>query len=211
MTKKSNDPKLWEKECVQIRRNIWQRSRRLDFFMIKSSDVILDLGCGDGLNMKSLLEKGTGDLTGIDVSKDLLAQAEINVPSAKLYLASAEKLPFKDNTFDVVLVDSVFHHLINSPKALTEIKRVLKKNGFLCFSEPYNSLARKIFDRLTFSPLALVIPYLSKRQKAYLAEKKNLEYWLKNSDLFIKSLEEDFQKKFLKYDLLSIMGKYQKI
>ena len=205
------DPSHWEKDCVRIRRSLWQRERRLKQFDVKKEFVVLDLGCGDGLNTKIIFDSGVSNVSGIDVSSDLLILAKANNPTVTFKLAAAEKIPFKDNYFDLILVDSVFHHLINSPKALKEIKRVLKKKGFLCFSEPHNSIARQLFDYLTFSSLRFAIPYLNKRRSAYLAEKKNLENWLKKEPKFVSALNKEFKKVFLKYDLLSVVGKYQKI
>lgn len=58
--------------------------------------------------------------------------------SIKFKQGDAENLPFKDNTFDVVTCQTVLIHLKNPLKALSEMKRVLKKGGILICAEMNN-------------------------------------------------------------------------
>lgn len=60
----------------------------------------------------------------------------------KFFLGVAEVLPFPAGKFDVVFVDSVFHHFLRVEKVLSEIKRVLKSKGLLCFVEPNQSIPK---------------------------------------------------------------------
>ena len=53
----------------------------------------------------------------------------------KFETANAQALKYKDNSFDIVIGNSILHHL-NLDKALLEIKRVLKRDGHLMFCEP---------------------------------------------------------------------------
>lgn len=202
----------WEKECIKTRRYFWLRKRRLQMFKISPKDKVLDLGCGDGLNIQILAQIGVDKIVGVDISGYLLKLAQINNPSIKFFLASAQKLPFKSNTFSIVLVDSVFHHLINYPKSIKEIKRVLKKGGRLVFSEPHKSSFRRLFDLITISSLAGYLPFFRHRKPAYLAERNIMNHWLRSEESFLKMLAGDgFRKEFLKVDLLSVIGRYQKI
>lgn len=204
--------KEWERECIKTRRNLWLRKRRLNMFSIKESTHILDLGCGDGLNIKILRGYGIKNIIGIDISVDLLKLARKNNQTIKFILAPAENLPFKNNVFDIVLVDSVFHHLVDYPHCLDEILRVLKKGGYLCFSEPHRSKLRKIFDLITLSPLHRLVPYLNSRHPAYLAEKDLMENWLeKEAAFFNLTGTSGFKKIFCRVDLLSVVGKYRKM
>lgn len=104
---------------------------------------VLDCGCNDGAMMAILRDKGC-DVTGVDVSDTALALAKekgLNVINA-----SAEELPFKDKTFDVVVLREVLVHIHEPVKALKEIRRVLKKNGFLLGSVPHANLERIAWD-----------------------------------------------------------------
>lgn len=180
-------------------------------FRIKKTDRVLDLGCGDGLNIKVLMKSGILKIVGVDISAKLLEEAKSLNPKAKFFQASAEKLLFKDNSFEIVLVDSVFHHLMKFRKSLLEIKRVLTPGGKLCFIEPHKSLVREIYDFASELPIAKYIPYLKERSASYLGEKKFMKHWLKNEEKFYQLLDElGFREIQKKVDILSIIGTYEK-
>lgn len=211
-TKFSKLSKQWERECIKTRRNLGLRKRRLSKFDINPEDFVLELGCGDGLNIKILQSLDIKNIVGVDISKYLLTQAKKNNPQVKFYLGSAEKLPFEDHTFDVILVDSVFHHLINYPASLKEIKRVLVAGGKLCFVEPHRSVWRGLMDFVTLFPLSQFLPFFKGRKPAYLAEKELMDNWLKNEQVSLGLLKRmGFKKQFCKVDLLSIVGQYRRV
>ena len=82
----------------------------------------LEVGVGTGRFAGSL-----GIKFGIDLSIDMLKVAEQR--GVNVQLASGEKLPFKDFTFDYVAIIVALSFVKNPQKVLREIKRVLKKNG----------------------------------------------------------------------------------
>lgn len=86
---------------------------------------LLDVGCGTGFAKEVFSEF---DYTGIDPSKELLKQCK-----GKTVLGKAEKLPFSDETFDLVISVTALHHC-NLKKAINEIKRVVKRNGQIIIS-----------------------------------------------------------------------------
>lgn len=185
---------------------------RYSKFKIKNTDRILDLGCGDGIGISILKDSGNFNIFGLDISKMSLKVAKKKHPDVKFVLGSAMKLPFKNNSFDIVLVDSVFHHLKDYPTSIREIYRVLVRGGKLCFIEPHESPWRKILDFLTTLSISEFLPFLKNRRPAYLAEKELMEYWLQNEQALLSLLKkQDFKKIFLKIDLLSIIAQYQKI
>lgn len=79
---------------------------------------ILDVGCGT-CSSTALFP---GDKTGIDQSKELLKQCKD--PSIKLVHGNAERLPFVDGWFDVVISLTAVHNFDDAEKGLSEIKRV---------------------------------------------------------------------------------------
>jgi ubiquinone/menaquinone biosynthesis C-methylase UbiE len=109
----------------------------------KKSKTILDIGCGNGYYCIELAKKGKS-CVGIDPLKEIsLDIAKTNAKKenvkVKFIQGISEKLPFKDKTFDVVLLMSVLQHVNDQKKTLYEIRRVLKDNGFFILSVPLYS------------------------------------------------------------------------
>lgn len=117
---------------------------------LSENNELLDLGCGNGRFYQLAKEKRTKYL-GADISENLLKSAKTNYPEANfLLLNDFIKLPFDDEQFDIVVSLAVFHHIPSTPfrlKYLSEINRVLKKNGILILTVwdlKKNSKAKKI-------------------------------------------------------------------
>lgn len=102
---------------------------------IPSEASVLDLACGTGEFAKLLLTKNPQQhITGIDISKQMLAKAENKLrayPNVKLQNAAVKNLPFGDASFEIVICANAFHYFEFPQQTLTEIKRVLKPNGKL--------------------------------------------------------------------------------
>lgn len=180
-------------------------------FDINPNDLVLDVACGDGLDIMLLRSMGINNIQGLDMSSHLLQEAKKRNPGTKFVLGKAEHLPFPDKQFSVVLVDSVFHHLTNFEKTLKEIRRVLRPGGILCFIEPHRALLRRLLDWVSTLPVSQYIPLLKDRAIGYLEEKHLVTHWLKNEERFKNLLIRlGFRPMFCKVDFLSIVGQYQR-
>jgi SAM-dependent methyltransferase len=94
---------------------------------------ILDAGCGTGINLKYL--QILGDVYGLDISKDaLIFSRNRGLPS--LICGSADKLPFKNELFDLVLALDVIEHIDYDLSVVRELNRVLKPGGRLILTAP---------------------------------------------------------------------------
>ena len=96
----------------------------------------------------------------LDYAKNKLAQKSIS-KNIEFVTCYAEKLPFEDNSFDNVSIGFGLRNFTDRPKALIEIKRVLRQNGKLIiidFSKPVNPII-KFFNNLY---LDTIVPILSK-------------------------------------------------
>ncbi len=89
---------------------------------------LLDVGCGTGISSDFDCH-----VTGVDPSSGLLKIARKNFPKIKFIKASAEKLPFKDKTFDIVVSLTAIQNFSNLEKGLKEIKRVGRKQFALSY------------------------------------------------------------------------------
>jgi ubiquinone/menaquinone biosynthesis C-methylase UbiE len=115
---------------------------------IKHKDSVMDAGCGTGSLAIELKKKHPEvDVIGIDADAQILDVAKRKTKKENLSInysqAFLQKLPFKDNYFDIVYSSLVFHHLNSQAKqdSMKEIYRVLKKSGrFLLvdFGKPRN-------------------------------------------------------------------------
>jgi SAM-dependent methyltransferase len=86
---------------------------------------ILDVGCGTGANLEMLAQFGESE--GVDVSDDALEFCRRK--GLKAHKGLAEKLPFPDESFDVVTALDVVEHLDDDVAGLKEMHRVLKPGG----------------------------------------------------------------------------------
>ncbi|MEW6097443.1 MAG: class I SAM-dependent methyltransferase [bacterium] len=128
---------IWGQETKAGQLRVERRSQILTSLAeIDSTKKILELGCGTG-EYTLRLANTASKIIAIDVSIPLIQQAKQKVKSSDVYfvVSNAENLPFKDNTFNAVVGNAVLHHL-NLNKTLDEIKRVLKSDGKIAFTEP---------------------------------------------------------------------------
>lgn len=101
------------------------------------NSLVLDVGCGIGDNLNSLLSEELR-LFGVEYSEPSLAIAKSLLPSSvELKQGSATELPYDSNRFDVILCTEVIEHIADHWQALREISRVLKSGGLLILSVPY--------------------------------------------------------------------------
>lgn len=94
-------------------------------------DRVLDLGCGTGALMAQVLsEDGRRQVTGLDLSAGMLAQAKARLGDrVNLVLGDSERLPFPDQSFDIVYCCDSFHHYPNPAAVIAEVSRVLVFGG----------------------------------------------------------------------------------
>ena len=111
------------------------------YLKVSKSNKLLDVGCGTGLTTSPWRCKKYG----IDPAENLLKKARLK--DKIIYKkAVAEKLPFKNNFFDIVISITAIQNFDNIEKALKEIKRVGKNKFILSFLK--KSKKKQIIDKL---------------------------------------------------------------
>ncbi len=93
-----------------------------------SETAYLDAGCGAGMASQIAAERGAS-VAGLDAADNLLAIARERVPNADFRVGELESLPFPDNTFDLVTGFNSFQYAGNAIVALTEAKRVARRDA----------------------------------------------------------------------------------
>jgi ubiquinone/menaquinone biosynthesis C-methylase UbiE len=108
-----------------------------DQYEIESPARILELGCGPGdlwlVNIDRILEEW--EITLSDFSPGMLAKVQEKLASQshafKFEVIDAQSIPYENDHFDVVIANHFLYHVPDRPKAIAEIRRVLKPDGSL--------------------------------------------------------------------------------
>lgn len=99
---------------------------------------ILDYGCGYGRSLRELDEAGFANLYGIDYAAGMIGRAAQENPFAHYARNSGSEIPFKDGSFDAVLLVAVLTCVPDSDeqaRLFSELHRVLKEGGILYVSD----------------------------------------------------------------------------
>lgn len=106
----------------------------------KNLGKVLDYGSGEGEFIGNLKTK-TKSLYGFDVDKEKVQIARNKYPYVNFKnIKVGDKLPYKDDFFDVVCMFHVLEHVDSEEKAIKEIYRVLKNDGTFYLASPYKGL-----------------------------------------------------------------------
>ncbi len=101
-----------------------------NFLVLKTTDILLDVGCGAGLLTDQLVNHASITV-GIDASSKMLGRAGKESKFIRV-IAPAERLPFPNNTFDKIFCHSIFQYFPNhqyAAKVVAEMLRVIKPGG----------------------------------------------------------------------------------
>lgn len=119
--------------------------------------TVLDVACGSGwavYETASRLEAGrSGMACGCDISEGMLRQRALReraVAGTHFLAASAQSLPYRDDSFDAIICTAAFHHFPVPEDALREFRRVLRPGGKLLIADACRdqSVGTWIWDRL---------------------------------------------------------------
>jgi arsenite methyltransferase len=109
---------------------------------VSKGAAVLDVGCGAGFDLivASQLVGKQGRVCGIDITQEMVEKARTNLTRAgvslfDLQVAGAEKIPYPDETFDVVISNGVLNLSPMKERSFREIHRVLKSSGRLQFAD----------------------------------------------------------------------------
>lgn len=128
--------RLWHSHKIKLAKHI------LSQFKFQNC---LDVGCASGYMISQLaLFFPNAKYFGVDIYDKAIEYAKKNYPHIMFKVASADKLPFKNNAFDLILFYETIEHVENPKDCLKEVKRILKRNGTLILTMDSGSLLFRI-------------------------------------------------------------------
>jgi SAM-dependent methyltransferase len=104
-----------------------------DFAGIGAGQRVLDVGCGPGALVAELVDRGA-HVTAVDPSAQFVAAATERYPDVDVQQATAEELPFKDETYDAALAQLVVHFMADPVRGIAEMARVTVDGGVVAAS-----------------------------------------------------------------------------
>jgi ubiquinone/menaquinone biosynthesis C-methylase UbiE len=128
-----------------IERWIWKQKKDYMKKTINSLPIknIIDFGCGDGGILNII--KDDLNYVGIDISPTQIRLAKkqtkkLNKKNVSLQVGNVLELNFDDNSFDAAMACDVVEHVLSVKKIFEQLRRVVKKNGYILISIPNEKL-----------------------------------------------------------------------
>ncbi len=123
---------------TDVSKNDYFRQERRDVETLIPSGVkrILDVGCGEGLLGRRLLEKGANEVFGIEFSPDVCRRAEKNLTGVICGDIEEIDLPFDEGYFDCLILADILEHLRTPLSTLKKLRKYLSDSGVVVASIP---------------------------------------------------------------------------
>jgi len=169
-----NTPPIWDKTSICI---------FFKLFKTHMKEPILDIGIGDGQIANLLLQrKVVNEIHGVDISTNALKK--IKNPKIKIKVCDiTTKLPYKNQSFNTVILTDVIEHILDVEKLLSEINRILKLQGKVLVVTPDYNIIKKFLIVLYwdkyFKPTNPHIRFFTKKTLNHVFQKwgfKNILY-----------------------------------
>ena len=146
----------------------WRRRRALLLGEARRGERVLDLGCGAGRFVQALRGAGA-DPVGVELAEAALERARRNVPGADLRLVAPDgSLPLGHGEVDLVWCSEVLEHVPDTVAFLTEVRRVLRRDGRLLVTVPDHGRLKRTLLALAhydahYDPLGQHVRFYTRR------------------------------------------------
>jgi ubiquinone/menaquinone biosynthesis C-methylase UbiE len=128
----------------------------LDAISLPDDAHVIDIACGTGIITKVVAERlgGKGRIVGTDLNAAMLEVAQMTMPESshqiEWFACDVTELPFEDGEFDIAFCQQGLQFFPDKPKALAEVRRVLKPEGrlYLACWRTVSPFFQKVADSL---------------------------------------------------------------
>jgi ubiquinone/menaquinone biosynthesis C-methylase UbiE len=149
---------------------------------------ILDVGCGPGIMVKSLLSRGY-NVTCVDPAPKMIELVKRDFgsnPDVRAEVGNVYELNFPDNSFEFITAMGLIEYLEDQAKAFTELRRVLKNNGNLIITFPNKTSPWRVYNRIILKLLKPIIKYYKRITGQKVSDLKHREYTLREAENLLK-------------------------
>jgi ubiquinone/menaquinone biosynthesis C-methylase UbiE len=127
------------------------KAKVLEICNVSDGDGVLDVGCGNGSLINEISQKSEIKAYGIDISPNMIKECRKRYGGINFEISNGEGLNFEGDSFDVLTICCVLHHLNNPQKFFWEANRVLKAGGTLIVAELWLPFGiRQLADYIVF-------------------------------------------------------------
>lgn len=168
---------------------------------VNRDSKVLEIGCTNGFSSLEINKLTNCTIVGIDINQNSVDNANKRIAENGLdptrisfEYGNAENLRFNDNEFDLIICGNAMSFVSNKSKAIKELKRVLKPNGFISIvpiwylDNPNEKIISKVNEELGFK----INCTFESDWSSY--DKWGLELYYKKNYGFIKRTSEDIKK-----------------
>ncbi len=165
----TRDINQWVQTFESEERDVYKhRTRMIDSLKIKKGESVADIGAGTGAFLKLLSDKAgpTGKVYAIDISDKFVEhmkkrKVKENLENLTVIKGETEKTTLPENIVDVVFICNTYHHFGDYQAMLSDIIKILKKNGRLSIVE---------FDKIPGKSRQWIMDHIRAEKKVFLNE-----------------------------------------
>ncbi len=115
---------------------------------LRNCESVLDLGCGTGWLSIEIANLGVATVVGVDIDEAVLGLGERSGGKVTGICTRSDKLPLANESFDLIIAKDIVEHLILPSETVSEVYRVLKKDGAVYATAP-SPKSRTFYDDYT--------------------------------------------------------------
>lgn len=153
-------------------------SKLLDSYLNDKNTKILDAGCGTGLVGQILKKLGHQNIDGIDFSQAMLDKIPNNLYKTLKKADLNKKININTLTYDSIICVGTFTYGHVRPHALSELIRITKINGYICFTVNEGVYNKYGFNKKILELENNKIWKILRNEKSKYLVNKNVECWL---------------------------------